>query len=140
MSRKLLVCLTALTVSVPHWATAHHSRSNFSDDKITVEGVVDSYEWANPHVYFTVNVASGSGEMRIWNIETHNTMILTRRHGWSAETLKPGDAVIVSGNPDKNPDRRYIFGDWMIKKEYGRAICDQRARRGVHRRTGAPYA
>ena len=106
MTRQLFMGLTILTVSVPHWATAHHSRSNFSHDRITVEGAVDSYEWANPHVYFTVNVTSGSGEMQTWHIETHNTMILTRRHGWSAETLKPGDAVIVNGSPDKNQDRR----------------------------------
>ena len=65
MTRQLFVVLTILSASMSHWATAHHSRSNFSDDKITVEGVV------------------------------------------------------VNGRPDKNPDRRYIFGDWMIKKDTG---------------------
>lgn len=119
MTRQLLLGLTILSVSMSHLATAHHSRSNFSDDKITVEGVVVVYEWANPHVYFTVDVTSGSGEMQTWNIETHNTMVLVRRHGWSADTLKPGDSVVVNGRPDKNPDRLYIFGDWMIKKDTG---------------------
>ena len=119
MTRQLLLSLTILSVSMSHLATAHHSRSNFSDDKITVEGVVVAYEWANPHVYFTVDVTSGSGEMHTWNIETHNTMVLVRRHGWSADTLKPGDSVIVNGSPDKNPGRLYIFGDWMIKKDTG---------------------
>ena len=104
-----------------HQAAAHHSRSHFSDEKITIEGTIESYDWKNPHVYFTVRVADVQNDSRTWTIETHNTLNLSR-HGWTGESLKPGDTVIVNGSPDRNPDRLYIFGDWMINTVSGERL------------------
>ena len=113
--------LALLAALMSHKATAHHSRSHFSDEKITVEGTIESYDWKNPHVYFTVRVGGDQNDSRTWTIETHNTLNLGRR-GWTGESLEPGDTVIVSGSPDKNPDRLFIFGDWMINTVSGERL------------------
>lgn len=113
--------LALLAALMSHKAAAHHSRSHFSDEKITVEGIIETYDWKNPHVYFTVRVAGDQNDSRTWTIETHNTLNLSRR-GWTGESLKPGDSVIVNGSPDKNPDRLYIFGDWMINTVSGERL------------------
>ncbi len=102
-------------------AEAHHSRSNFSDEKLTVEGTVTSFEWKNPHVYFTVEVPAESIPPRTWVIETHNTIVLGRR-GWTHESLSVGDEVVVSGSPDRDPNRLFIFGDWVIEKRSGERL------------------
>ena len=115
----LVLALPAALIS--HKAVAHHSRSHFSDEKITIEGTIESYDWRNPHVYFTVRVADDQDNSRTWTVETHNTLNLSR-HGWTGESLKPGDVIIVNGSPDRNPDRLYIFGDWMINTVSGERL------------------
>jgi len=104
-----------------HTAAAHHSRSNFSDEKLTLEGTVKSFEWKNPHVYFTVEMPAESALSRTWVIETHNTIVLGRR-GWTRESLAIGDEVVVSGSPDRDSNRLFIFGDWVIDKRSGERL------------------
>ncbi len=113
--------VAAAALLVLQSAVAHHSRSNFSDEKLTVEGTVTSFEWKNPHVYFSVEVPGESGAARTWVIETHNTIVLGRR-GWTHDSISVGDDVVVSGSPDRDPNRRFIFGDWVIDKRSGERL------------------
>ena len=77
---------------------AHHAFSTeFNMDKpITLEGVVTRIEWENPHVHFYIDVTGADGAVVNWSCETGGPNRLTRR-GWTRETLKPGDKVIVHG-------------------------------------------
>jgi hypothetical protein len=58
------------------------------------------FTWSNPHVYIEVEAAdSGSTDNR-WMIETDAIPILLRS-GWTADSLKVGDAVRARLNPGK---------------------------------------
>ena len=97
-------------------AQAHHSRANFASEAITVSGEVIRVRWANPHVYFDVAGINSRGDAITWTIETHAVPALTRR-GWSRNSVQVGDQIDVSGKPDRNPDRRVMFGDWVRKAD-----------------------
>ncbi len=116
---RCLVAAAALLVLQA--AAAHHSRSNFSDEKLTLEGTVTSFEWKNPHVYFSVEVPGEAGTPQTWVIETHNTIVLGRR-GWTSDSIALGDEIVVSGSPDRDPDRLFVFGDWVIDKRSGERL------------------
>ena len=82
---------------VPAWS--HHSGSVFNTDVVlAVEGTISRFRWGNPHVYIYMTTGNGSGEPVEWEIETDATPILTRS-GWSADSLQPGDPVVVRFNP-----------------------------------------
>lgn len=76
---------------------AHHAFSaEFDNSKpITLEGVVTRVEWENPHVYFYVDVKTTDGVVN-WKCETSGPNKLTRL-GWTRESMKAGDKVVVHG-------------------------------------------
>jgi hypothetical protein len=102
---------------------AHHSFSaEFDGTKpIQLKGVVTKIDWANPHVYFYVDVKGADGKVENWGCETAGPGGLLRR-GWKRDSLKIGDEVTVNGYRAKDgskladarhitlPDGRRIFG------------------------------
>ena len=59
-------------------AFAHHSAAMFDATKtITLEGSIERYEWANPHVY--IHLASSSGT---WVVEAGSPSMM-ERVGWT---------------------------------------------------------
>lgn len=90
----------AMLITLP--AHAHHSFSaSFTDEVITVEGVVDEYKFANPHVVVYFNVTDDDGEVTRWMTEGLAATLL-RRQGWSRDSISKGDTIRVSGNSSRN--------------------------------------
>jgi len=58
--------------------------------------------YRNPHSFVHVEGPDDKGEMQTWAIEWGAGGQLGRQ-GVTRETLKPGDEVIVVGNPGRNP-------------------------------------
>ena len=87
---------------------AHHSfAAEFdADAPVKVTGTVTKVEWANPHVWFYINVLDEeTGRMVNWGAEMGPPHGLQRR-GWRRETLKLGDEVFVAGSLAKNGSNR----------------------------------
>jgi hypothetical protein len=118
----LAVALAALPV------IAHHSRANFSDEVVVFEAEVTRWEWVNPHVYTHVAAADANGVMTEWEVEMQSTMGLVRR-GWSRDSLAVGDAITIRANPDKNPDRKLLFGMTYTRAD-GSTLSSQGQARG----------
>ena len=92
---------------------AHHSFSaEFDGSKaVTLEGVVTRVDWANPHVYFFIDVKDGSGGVTNWGCETSGPNQLIRQ-GWRRDSMKVGDRVTVRGylarDASKTADAREV--------------------------------
>jgi DNA/RNA endonuclease YhcR with UshA esterase domain len=99
MRRRLLgLLLAAGTVAMTAPALAHHSFAAEYDSNapLTVTGMVTKVEWANPHIYFYVDVKGTDGTVANWAVEgaTPNQL---RRRGWGKDSLRVGDVVTVEG-------------------------------------------
>lgn len=77
---------------------AHHSfAAQYDKDKpITLTGTVTRLEWANPHIYFYMDVADAHGAQANWAIEGQAPNVLYRA-GWRKDSTKVGDIVTVDG-------------------------------------------
>jgi hypothetical protein len=79
-------------------AFAHHSFAAEYDSAkpVTLKGSVTKMEWMNPHARFYVDVKDDSGAVTNWELELGSPNGLMRR-GWTRNSLKPGDVVIIEG-------------------------------------------
>lgn len=102
MRRLLLGLAAALVVSSA--AFAHHSYSATYDvgQQVTLEGKLVQFVFKNPHSFITVQAPDAKGAQQRWSFEWSGTGQLTNQ-GVTRETLRPGDEVIVVGNPSRVP-------------------------------------
>jgi len=92
-------------------AFAHHAATAtyLHGKSVTIEGTLKEFAWRNPHSFLKVEVTDDKGEMQIWNIEGAAPNVLSQG-GMSSNSLRPGDHVIVSGQPGRVPeDHRMLF-------------------------------
>jgi hypothetical protein len=104
MSQRLLLPIATVALlagGLPVFA--HHAFSNEYDESkpITLEGVVTRIDWENPHVHYFVDVAQPDGKIVNWSCETGGPNRLARR-GWTRDSLRVGDKVVVHGFPAKD--------------------------------------
>jgi hypothetical protein len=109
MQRKLLFVLVAAAFVLGGRAYAHHSfaATYFVDQTITVNGTVKEFLWRNPHSFIKVEGPDDKGEMQTWSIEWGGGAQLTQAHV-TRDTLKPGEHVVVVGNPGRDPAEHRI--------------------------------
>src|SRR6202008_2058282 len=100
MKSKSLLLLMAAAFVFAVAGYAHHSfaATYFEDQTVTVEGKLVQFLFRNPHSFVHVEAPDAKGEVQTWAIEWGGGGQLSRE-GVSRDTLKPGDHVIVSGNP-----------------------------------------
>ena len=97
-----LVAMVALAALGQRAAQAHHSAGAFDmQHPVIGAGTVMSFRWGNPHTWLYMMIPNGNGGEDEWEIEGPGVMMLTR-HGWSAETIKPGDKIQVMMAPRKD--------------------------------------
>ena len=82
---------------------AHHSFAAEYDSKkpVTLKGTVTKVDWTNPHVYFYIDVTDDSGKITNWGFEMGPPNGL-QRAGWTRNTMKVGDVVVVEGTLAKD--------------------------------------
>ena len=101
--------MTARTVALPlllmafsGLAYAHHGGEAYDMGRqITLKGVISQFEWTNPHSQVHLDVTDDRGTVTHWNFETQPPSILTHA-GWTRNSLKPGDQVMLVAHPVKN--------------------------------------
>ena len=103
----VIVALGFVAVLRPLPATAHHSfAAEFDGSKpITLTGTVMQIDWANPHVWFYINVKDEEGKVTRWALEMGAPHQLQGR-GWLRETMKIGDQVTVQGSLARDGSKR----------------------------------
>ena len=78
---------------------AHHSAVMFDDAKeITVSGVVNEFQYTNPHSWLLVDVKNPDGTITTWGFEAEGPSTLTRA-GIRKSDFAPGTEITITGNP-----------------------------------------
>ena len=83
---------------------AHHSFAAEYDSKqpVKLTGAVTKVDWTNPHVYFFLDVKDpATGRVANWAFEMAAPGAL-KNSGWTRNTMKVGDLVIVEGTRAKD--------------------------------------
>jgi Family of unknown function (DUF6152) len=95
MKRGIAALLTAFAL-LGSGVAAHHSfAAQYDREKpITLKGTVTRLEWANPHIYFYLDVTGPDAAN--WAIEGMAPNVLYRA-GWRKDSVKAGDLVTVNG-------------------------------------------
>ncbi len=97
----LFAVAALLTAYVPVFA--HHGAATYDDvDHLkTVSGIVTKFVWVNPHTLIYFDVKDTEGNVVQWGCETLSPSILLRK-GWTKDSVKPGDSIIVTVAPRKD--------------------------------------
>ncbi|MCY3731421.1 MAG: DUF6152 family protein [Rhodospirillaceae bacterium] len=99
--------LLAAWITLP--AAAHHSAKIVDPQTVlALPGTVTRFEWANPHTYIYLETTDEAGASVEWEIETDAVPILARS-GWTPESVRPGDQILVRARPDRNPRRNHAL-------------------------------
>ena len=95
----ITILLTTLAVSMlSPVLNAHHSNApHYDRDRaITIQGVVEAFEFVNPHAFLHIRAENEDGESVVWacEMQTANTL---RRRGWTEDQFVVGQEVTVQG-------------------------------------------
>src|SRR6185295_4408389 len=100
------VGVAAMLIVAP--AMAHQElAAKFDTTKTTtLKGIVTKYDWSNPQVHVFINVPDTSAtKVTNWAVELESIVEL-QKGGYTKDSLKPGDAVTVTGNPARDGSRQ----------------------------------
>ena len=106
----LRAALVSVLVLSCHSGLAHHSRANFQlDNLVEMRGTVTEFNWGNPHIYWRMELGNGEN----WLIEGHSVPGVNRL-GWSRDTIRVGDELLVVAYPDQNTDRNFALVEYLV--------------------------
>lgn len=105
----LAAALAGGSLSVP--ALAHHSFSMFDPSRpLQFPATVQTFQWTAPHAVLWVQAGPvGSYAAGLWSLELPTSPANLAKMGWSRNSVKPGDKVIVSINPIRDGRRAGQF-------------------------------
>jgi hypothetical protein len=97
VTRKLAVVISGLFLVFAGSVFAHHGTAAYDTSKVmTVKGTITSFDFINPHCQVFWDVKGENGAVEKWQGELTAPNKLSRA-GWNKNTLKPGDAVTITG-------------------------------------------
>ena len=120
MNRKVVATLAALIMTAAAPLRAHHSIvSAFQIDRTeTIEGDLVELRWQNPHSVVYVIVRDESGGVQRYTVEWEAGLQLSRQ-GVTHDTLKPGDHVIITGNPSRRLEEHALLLRTIVRPKDG---------------------
>ncbi len=137
MKATFSLLFTAVLLGMAAPAFAHHSfAAEFDASKpVSLKGAITKVEWLNPHVWLYLDVKDESGAVAHWQCEGGAPNGLTRQ-GWSKNTLKPGDEIMIEGFRAK--DATNTCNSRSVKLPDGRTVFVGNAEDGGPNAKGAP--
>ena len=105
MKSKLFVLVLAGVTMLGVRAYAHHSFAStyLEDQQMTIEANVLQFLYRNPHSFLQLESKDDKGKSITWAVEWGAGAQLGSS-GVQRDTLRPGDHVIVLGQPGRNPE------------------------------------
>lgn len=105
MKLKAMILAVAAAMLTAVNAFAHHSfTATYDEDStIKIEGTLVQFMFRNPHAWVHVLAEDENGEMVRWGVEWGGAGQLAGQ-GVTRDSLRPGDHVIITGNPGRNKE------------------------------------
>ena len=103
MKRYLVAPLAVMVLGAAAQGWAHHSfaATYLENQTVTIEGELVQFVLRNPHSFVDVDVTEKDGSKTRYVVEWAAPAQLAGKV--DRETLKPGDHVIITGSPGRNP-------------------------------------
>ncbi len=98
IARRVFMLTIGLALAIGPILRAHHSEAAEYDTTkpVKITGTLRKVEWANPHVWFYVDVTETDGKVTTWGFSTQPPGALMRR-GVTKDALKLGATVNAEG-------------------------------------------
>ena len=112
-------------------AFAHHSSAAYDpSNPLTLDGVITSVNWRNPHSYVYIDVKDAGGATTNWGLETVSPAQFAQRV--SPSLLKPGVHIVAkaTGPRDRTQHIAALLGLTIDGKYYDSAAAGAREGRG----------
>jgi hypothetical protein len=101
-SKTLLLLATGLFLACPP-ILAHHGDAGRYEDNLTIlKGTVIDVQLITPHSIIVVDVPDETGKVMRWQAEMGGRTAMIKDFGWTADTLKPGDKITLTGRKVKS--------------------------------------
>ena len=121
-----IVAGCALLVAGATLAAHHGAAGLFEATTVEMRGVVTDWRLVNPHPILRVEVADTAGQKATWEISFGaSAASALRRQGFTPETFKVGETLVVKGYPAKAPGVKGLNvsgGDGKVTRADGAAV------------------
>jgi Family of unknown function (DUF6152) len=130
--RRTLLTLAIAVILAGVVANAHHSFAAyyFEDQSTTLQGEVQEFQLRSPHALLLFKVKTTAGQLETYTAEWANPRRLGSA-GVTKDTLKPGEMVIVTGSPGRDPAERKVHLKGIRRLADGWSYGTGTARRGT---------
>ncbi len=127
MNSKLVANLAGFAIASLSLPSSGHHGSNVDYDltqSITLSGTVTEFQFVNPHTQILFEVTGEDGPVVAWLAGMSSSLGLGQNEGWTRETIKPGDEIIITGSPARNDapsiwvEQIDVNGEPMLKGRY----------------------
>lgn len=81
----------------PALVFGHHSRAEFSNETVEIEGVLTEVIWRNPHIALFVEVEAEDGGVETWRVEGWTRPGALEATGVTRELFEIGERLVVAG-------------------------------------------
>ena len=119
MTRRVLLAVAATLIACTA-AYAHHSYAATYDvtREVKLEGKLVQFVYRNPHALLQILAPDANRQMQRWTVEWEARGQLDRE-GVSSMTLKPGDRVVITGNPGRNASDHWLRAQTIVRPKDG---------------------
>jgi hypothetical protein len=119
----------AFAAAIP--AYAHHSFGAFysEEQSITVDGKLVAFLYRNPHSFVDLETTDEHGNVTKWAAEWGGSGRLSRI-GVLPDTFQPGDHLIITGAPGRDPKEHRIHLKTIVRPSDGLKFDNLRGRSG----------
>ena len=100
--------------------SAHHSfaATYLETKQLSIEGELLQFVFRNPHTLLQVMAPDSNRQLQRWTVEWEARGQLDHQ-GVTSMTLKPGDRIVITGNPGKNDADHWLRAQSIVRPKDG---------------------
>jgi len=111
---KLRIAFALAALGAPLVGSGHHSRAEFTDTDLEIEGRLLEVQWRNPHPIFRLAVVNEAGQEEDWRLEAYGNALTLQRTGISGDMFEIGATVRVAGKISGRRDNVLLANHMLL--------------------------